>query len=150
MIFDSVNHAPDYRGMSPAMDTALMLMQTVDFFCAPLGRQEADNGVFYTVMECDLVDQQKAVWEHHNRYIDIQWVLSGREKIDVLPVSQVKDWDPFNTERDATFSSDPVKGTTLELYQDMFALFFPWDAHRCLMEAGEGKTVRKVVIKIPV
>ncbi len=150
MIFDSVNHAPGYRGMDSRLDIALELMQTVDFAHAPLGRVEVREGVYYTVMDSALGPQEDAFWEHHNRYIDIQWVLEGLERIDVLPVEQVADWGVCEPGKDAIFSHDPRPGTPLDLGEGMFALFFPWDAHRCCISIDGTKSVHKVVIKIPV
>ncbi len=150
MIFDSVIHALDYRGICPQVDIGLELMQTVDFAHAPLGRVEVSSGVYYTVMDCALVSQEEAVWEHHNNYIDIQWVLEGQERIDTAPVEQIANWGEYDALKDVAFSSDPAAGTPLDLHREKFSLFFPWDAHRCCIATTEVKAVRKVVIKIPV
>ncbi len=150
MIFDAVIHAQKYRGISPQLDIALELMQQADFFHAPPGREEVRDGVYYIVMDCNLVPQAEAVWERHENYIDIQWVLNGQERIDVSPIGHVAQWKAYDPARDAAFSSDPAKGTPLDMNQSMFAIFFPQDAHRCCIATTDAASVRKVVIKIPV
>ena len=54
MIYDKIENAPLYRGISPALDAALELIMRPGLDELPLGRQEATHGVYYTVMDCEL------------------------------------------------------------------------------------------------
>jgi YhcH/YjgK/YiaL family protein len=88
-------------------------------------------------------------WENHRNFIDVQYVVRGREKMGMAPLSKATVTEPYNDEKDIAFSSVPdnecdyyvaVPGT--------FLIFFPQDAHRPAIRAEGSDTVKKVVIKI--
>ncbi|OHE70614.1 MAG: hypothetical protein A2007_06065 [Verrucomicrobia bacterium GWC2_42_7] len=84
--------------------------------------------------------------EVHRKFIDIQYVVSGCEKIGWKSLHQMKEEkEPYNAERDIGFFHDkPDFWMTLKPGQ--FALFFPNDGHAPL--AGLVP-VRKIIIKVP-
>jgi len=89
------------------------------------------------------------LYESHRKYIDIQYVISGQEKMGIAPTGKapaiVKEYDP---EKDVVFYS--MEDSAVRLAdQNHFYVFFPADAHKPGIKAGEPAQVRKVVIKIP-
>jgi len=89
-------------------------------------------------------------WEAHRRYIDIQYLVSGIERIGYTPVANLALTTPYDEDKDVAFYQG--HGDILTLEPGMFAVFFPHDAHMpMLCEAGGSpKQVRKIVVKIPV
>lgn len=150
MIYDRIEYSDRYQGISAQLDAALDLLKNTDFSSLSPGRYELDNAVYYNIMDCDLLPFSETKWECHRKYIDIQYLLEEGEQIGVLPVQQLTDWGEYSQDRDVCFASDDAAGVPLPMHRHMFALFFPWDAHRPCWAEGESKRVRKVVIKIPV
>lgn len=90
--------------------------------------------------------------ERHDRYVDIQCVVSGSEMIGACGIDQTGEIDENRLEaNDVIF----YKGSTNEFYTTltagMFAVYFPWDAHRPNCTCGDNPVqVKKIVIKVAV
>jgi YhcH/YjgK/YiaL family protein len=87
--------------------------------------------------------------EAHRRYIDIQYVLSGKEIIGyglANPADEVLD-DQLE-QKDAIFFKNIKQEIDLILTGGMYAIFFPADVHRPGCVYGEPSQVRKVVVKV--
>jgi YhcH/YjgK/YiaL family protein len=113
---------------------------------APCGRVELENGIFYTVMDSPLSEDGGKLFETHNRYTDIQYILSGCEQIIYDDKSSLVTTVPYSNEKDIAFHSGNG-GTLLTLNAGDFVVFTPTDAHAC----GKGNGfAHKVVMKIPV
>lgn len=90
----------------------------------------------------------KANWESHNNYIDLQYVIKGKEQIAVAPVSLATVTKPYDAAKDvANYTAD---GKYYLAEPGTFFLFFPQDAHRPNMLVDGYETVKKIVIKIKV
>jgi biofilm protein TabA len=85
-------------------------------------------------------------WESHRKYIDLQYVIMGKIKIGVSPVSAAKVTEPYSDSRDAANYS--AEGKYLTATPKEFFLFFPQDAHRPDIKVEGFDTLKKLVIKI--
>ena len=113
---------------------------------APCGRVELENGIFYTVMDATLSEDNGKLFETHDKYTDIQYILSGSEKIIYDDKSALTPTIPYSNEKDIEFHSGNG-GTLLTLNAGDFVVFTPTDAHACGIGNGFA---HKVVMKIPV
>ena len=85
-------------------------------------------------------------WESHHKYIDLQYVINGEEKIGVVPISKATVTEPYNEAKDvAHYASD---GTYYIAVPKEFFLFFPADVHRPNIKVDGYNSVKKLVIKI--
>ena len=150
MIYDKIENAPLYRGISPALDAALELIMRPGLDELPLGRQEATHGVYYTVMDCELKPFEETKWEFHRKYMDIQIGFGPGEVIGVLPDSALEKVGEYDAERDICFATDEAAGVLAPTDPGMFLVLYPTDAHRPNVAAGEPKVLRKLVVKVPV
>ena len=88
-----------------------------------------------------------AALEVHDRYIDIQIVLSGREGFGWKDRSRcAAPRGAMNTEKDVMFYDDEPS-TYFTLGEGEIGIFFPQDAHAPLV--GDGR-VKKAVVKVKV
>jgi len=85
-------------------------------------------------------------WESHRKYIDLQYVISGKVKIGMAPVAKATVTEPYNESRDA--ANYNVEGKYLTATPKEFFLFFPQDAHRPDIKVDEADSLKKLVIKI--
>jgi len=88
-----------------------------------------------------------AKWESHRKYIDLQYVISGAEKMEVMPIAGASVTEPYNEAKDAAHYTG--NGKFYIATPAAFYLFFPADVHRpnILADGYNGK-VKKLVIKI--
>jgi len=89
----------------------------------------------------------KALLEAHRKYIDIQFVIEGKDLIGIKKTGECKSGlGSYDPEKDIIFFTDkPEK--YLKLNPGEFVIFFPEDAHAPL----SGKTgAHKAVIKVSI
>ena len=147
MIFDSLKNSARYYGISPRIKQAFELFATVDWTKAEAGVHELDGRTIYAnVQERGLKTKEEAKLEVHDKYIDIQILVSGADEAfgwaDRSTLTQPK--DAFNAEKDIQFFLDAPQ-TYYTLRPGQFTILFPEDAHAPLV--GEG-SIRKVILKV--
>ena len=90
--------------------------------------------------------------EAHRQYVDIQYIVEGREELGWCPMSpELKVCEPYNAEKDIVFFDKliPISGITLAAGN--FAVLYPTDVHRpCGSVEDAPAPVTKVVVKIAV
>ena len=110
---------------------------------------EGDN-LFATVSEYQSKNEETAKFEAHRKYIDIQYVISGKEIMNIAPITTVKEvLNPYDAIKDIEF----VTVNNIANYKaspSNYFIFFPTDAHRPGLKDGANSLVRKVVIKVKV
>ena len=113
-------------------------------------KYELKNGIFASVESYTTKSFSDALFESHRKYIDIQVVLSGEEKIGWHPVDGLTPETEYDEKKDIIFyqMTAPYGWTRLE--PGIFAVYFPDDAHLPQVQAVQPVQVKKAVIKIPV
>ena len=148
MIFDTLNHVDNYKGLGRVYD-ALKFLSETDFSKTPLGRYELDgDNIFYMVQSYN-TDPDKTISEAHKKYIDIQFMVEGEEIIGVADISEEKELTEAKEENDVWFYN--CKTEPLTLSAGKYMVLYPNDLH-CPGVATKSKalTCRKVVVKVKV
>lgn len=131
------NKAFDFlRTTSPEMEEGKVVLEGTDLFA----------GIdFY-----ETKSREKAKLETHQRYVDIQVLLSGTECLEIFPKDELTVREPYDPDKDAEFYEVPDQSPTkVTLTPGQFVVFFPEDAHMpCLNAADTSQPVQKVVIKL--
>lgn len=130
-------------------DKAFAFLKNTDLQKLAVGRQVIDgDNVYAIIQEAPTKDYDKTAFESHLNYIDLQYVVTGEEKMGRTSVDSVKVDKPYNEKADIAFYTGEGRIFTVE--QNSFLLFFPGEAHRPNITPGGNKVVRKIVIKIKV
>jgi YhcH/YjgK/YiaL family protein len=132
-------------------DEAFNFLKSNDLTALELKRYDIDgDNVFAPVSEYMTKNEADAKYEAHQKYIDIQYVASGKELIGIAPLSQKTEvLEPYDSTKDIEF----LTVSNVENHvatPDRFFIFFPEDAHRPGLKDGESSPVRKVVVKVKV
>jgi YhcH/YjgK/YiaL family protein len=90
---------------------------------------------------------EQGKWEAHRRYIDLQYITVGTERIGYAHLSRLAQGD-YNLEKD--FLALTGTGDFVTLSAGDFMLLFPEDAHMPGMAVDAPIPVKKVVVKIAV
>ena len=116
----------------------------------PAGRYAIDGDrLFALVQDIDTAPADTRRFEAHARYLDIQYVVSGREGIGYLPAgAEARPLEDHLDARDIAFYDSPEPPCELVLQAGMFAVFAPGELHRPCVAVGTPGTVRKVVLKV--
>jgi YhcH/YjgK/YiaL family protein len=151
MIVDSLKNKEIYESVHPKFGEAFAFIERVVAEGLAVGRYELDgDALFALVQEYPTKAPADCPFEAHRKYIDIQYVKSGRERMGVADLAHVTTSAEYNPERDVEFFNTPEDASILTVGADEFAVFFPHDAHQPAMAMGESETVEKIVVKVRV
>ena len=87
--------------------------------------------------------------EVHREYIDVQFLVKGREKIGVASdTGKNAVAEDLLARRDLLFYAGMENESTLTMTPGSFAVFFPSDVHRPACAFEQPEAIRKVVVKV--
>lgn len=152
MIFDKMDNISDYFEELP-------LLKKVEEFVADFNHKKLSDGTYeidgkrvFAMIQSYRTKQQtqEMMFEAHKKYIDLQYIVNGMEKIRWAKLDKVDlveerysfGGDIAFYEGDAMFDFTLTKGT--------FLLLYPEDAHLPGLSAQKDINVRKIVFKIQV
>lgn len=152
MIFDKIENISDYFEELPLLKKVEDFV--VDFKNGKLvdGTYEIDGKRVFAMVQSYRTRQQthEMMFEAHKKYIDLQYIVNGIEKIrwarldsvDLVEEKYSTGGDIAFYEGDAMFDFTLTKGS--------FLLLYPEDAHLPGLSAQKDVNVRKIVFKIQV
>ena len=138
-----------YSANKAVWDKAFTWMKTQDLENLAVGKYPIDgNNAYASITE--MVDKklEETGWESHQKYIDLQYIIKGKEKIGSAASKDAKVINPYNAIKDVANYEINDANYTIAVPQ-FFFLFFPADAHRSNIKVNE-EIVKKLVIKIHV
>jgi YhcH/YjgK/YiaL family protein len=147
MIFDRIENAELYYGISEGIEKGLRFLRETDLNSLELGRHELDGDrLFILVQEYEPKDLKDAEFEFHKRYIDIQYICKGKELMAYSPLDKLTVTKEYDEVKDVA----KLKGTGSFCLaeENSFLVFFPHDGHMPGVAAEEKVPVRKIVVKI--
>ena len=100
--------------------------------------------VFANVTEAPSHNKEDVKWESHKNYIDLQYIIRGKELIGVADTSKAVITKPYT----ADVINYNAEGKYYTGEQGEFFLFFPNNAHRPTIKIDGYDIVKKIVIKI--
>jgi YhcH/YjgK/YiaL family protein len=144
---DKTEFARQYHANKTYWDKAFAFLKEHDLNTLVVGKYPIDGtNVFATVTEDPSKDLEKTQWESHRKYIDLQCVITGEERMGKYPFAKLTVTKPYDEIKDvANYSGD---GKIYDVPSGTFMIFFPSDAHRPNITPGGNKLVKKIVIKI--
>lgn len=148
MITDKINSIDKYSNI-PENIRKIIKQIPFDISC---GRHPIQNDDYMNVETYDTKPFEAGVFESHKKYIDVQIILSGTERIDYVNIDCLDVGVPYNSEKDIIFYKKISRCTnSVILNQGEFAVFYPHEAHMPQLNAiNEKCTVKKVVVKIKI
>lgn len=110
----------------------------------------SDDGLYATVSIYETKQPEDAKYEAHRKYIDIQYVAEGEEYIEILPLEMIDEVQNYDEKADIMFFESKAEGSKLLADKNRFFIFFPEDAHKPCLRTDTIRTVKKIVVKIPI
>ena len=149
MIFDSLEHASGYASLNPAFEKAFCFLRESMKQIPQPGRYDLDGDRLYAMVQTYTTRPAEQVqWEAHRKYIDIQLLLSGRERIGYAKAENMVDPGEYQPEKDVQLAASAENPSYLSLSGGDFAVFYPHDAHQPTCEDGFSADAVKAVVKV--
>lgn len=151
MILDTLAQWRTYSALSPRFEKAFAFLHQVTDQ-ATVGRHEiAGDDVFAFVQKHATKPVAERLYESHRKYIDVQYVLRGREVMYWAPLPLLTNVTmPFDAEKDAALYGLIPQGVAVQVTSGQFTVFFPEDGHIPSCAWGDPAEVLKVVVKVRV
>lgn len=146
MIADKIENVKLYKALGTRLSLGLEYISATDLQTLAPGRYEISEGVFALISAYDTKDEIDCKPEAHEKYIDIQYIISGSELIGYVPLSKQVPSIPYNVEKDLVFYKEAV--SYVQMDAGMFAIFFPTDIHQPCVKIKTSAPVKKLVVKV--
>lgn len=149
MIIDKIENAHLYKNIGERISKSFKYIKTTDLKNLPAGKYPIDgDNIFALVSEYKTKSEQEGKLEAHRKYIDVQYVIRGEEKMGYVPLNGQQILEPYKEANDIIFFTGDKSFTKVS--EGMFAIFFPEDVHMPGINAGNISEVKKLVIKVRV
>jgi len=149
MILDTVKNIDLYKSLSHRLALGLDYIANTDFLSLEMGTYQIDgDNVFAILQTYDTKNEANCRLESHQKYIDIQYMISGEELVGIAPLNNQEITENLLQDNDVVFYngvSDKIRLTA-----DNFMIFYPTDVHAPCIKVDKSIKVIKVVIKVAV
>lgn len=149
MIFSSIHAKGDVSKYPQGIRMALNYLTRRDFTKMEPGTYPIMGTDIYAIlMDIVTVPAKEKRPESHEDYLDVQFVVSGKERLGYVPYCGNETAIDGSTESDIYFYEDIPNENYVDAVSGCYAIFFPDDIHRPGCMAGKPENVRKVVVKV--
>lgn len=162
MVYDTFDNIEIYKGLSEDIYEGLKFLKQATPGLSS-GIHEINPRVKAIVSEYETKAISEYGYEAHKKFIDIQYLLKGSEKVCCLPIEQLKEMKSYSEENDAAFyavlahqtsdlshQTSSVRPQEVTIGNSFFAIFYPQDGHMPQLCVNTPETVKKVVIKVKI
>lgn len=153
MIVAPLNEAAVQAAATPNMKKAFAFLAGLSGRELADGRVDIDGEkVFALVQSYQSVAPGEAILlEAHHKYIDVQYMVAGREVIGWASTDRLDVSQPYDEAKEAWFGELPAASATLvRLVAGDAAVFYPTDGHAPRLADGAPAAVKKIVVKVAV
>lgn len=152
MIFDGIENAHLYYSFGEKFEKAFEFILNNNLKTLSCGRHDIAEGIYANVCEVDLKMAHLAKFEAHRKYIDIQYVISGCERMDFSLIDNFRSITAYDGENDIEFlelKEESPCANSINVREGNFAIFFPHDVHAPMLSCNDGcEKIKKVIVKI--
>ena len=149
MIIDKIFNLDRYLCLHPDF---IKVKEVVEKFSDPTlepGKYPIDGDrVFAVVQGYDTKEAQPDKFENHRKYIDIQYVIRGKEAFNCTKVSECTVTQEFDEKIDAALYTCEGMRTHVEAGDGDFVIFYPQDVHNPGVKYGDGIKIKKAIAKV--
>lgn len=150
MIIDSIQNAHRYETLHPFFGKAFAHIRETDWSAAATGKYDIagiDLKAIVSEKQGMTEAESTAKFECHDQHIDIQFCISGTERMGWKPRSAcLSPKGEYNPDKDVLFFNDAPE-MFFKLHDGQFAIFFPEDVHAPMI--GDA-VIKKLVIKVKI
>jgi biofilm protein TabA len=151
MIVDKIENIETYADLSKGVVKALRLLKNGQLAQQEDGRYEVDgDDLFYTVSSYTSKPIDECRFQTHEKYIDVQALLSGQESLGYLCEGDLSPQTPYDGTRDIAFYETPDQYSCIAFYEGMFCVFYPQDGHMPGGQLDSPSDVKKVIVKVKI
>ncbi|KAF0151944.1 MAG: beta-D-galactosidase [Ignavibacteria bacterium] len=147
MIYDNIKNAHIYFPLGEKIVKALKYLQTTDFSTVAPGTYDIEGTDVYAIIsEYNTKPLSSGKWESHKKYIDVQFLHTGKEKIGFSESKKMMLLEEYDSIKDVAIYKG--EGHFVNVDENHFLMLFPTDVHMPGIAINIPKAVKKVVVKV--
>lgn len=149
MITDRLKNAKQYYALGEKLQKGFEFLLNNDLMAFDDGRYEIDgNEIYANVQSLKTKSESEKKWEVHRKYIDIQYVIKGSEKMGYGILEDFnKVVEKYDENRDLEFL-DGDKFNFINVTEGDFVVFYPQDVHAPMLSVEDDIEIKKVIVKV--
>lgn len=147
MIADNIKNAHFYYNLEENYRLALEFLKNNDLMTMPEGKYFIkDDEIYAIVQQYTTKFEVEGKLEAHRKYTDIQYIVSGEEKLGYAYINDFTPTTIYDEEKDIIFGKG--EASFIKAKAGDFLIFTPQDAHMPCICMENPSAVKKIVIKI--
>lgn len=149
MVYDKLENRARYIAAHPGFAKAFSFIEEALAKCYEPGIYEIDGEKLFVKVQ-SYETRSEGYLEVHKKYIDIQYIAEGEEKVFYANRADLEAVAPYDEKEDALFLKDAAEMLEFSFRKGEFVIFFPEDAHKPSMDLDGKKQAKKIVLKVRV
>ncbi len=145
MIVDKLENILFYETTVKNLKEAVKTLKTFEKF--EVGKYEYNWG-FFMVQEGVTKNIEEGNFETHEKYIDIQILLEGREILVWADKKDLFEPEEYNEIKDATYYKKGSFENRMKITPNMFYICFSHDGHKAVRYTDFPSRYKKIVMKL--
>lgn len=138
------------EALKERIDKAIAYISALNHSDLKPGKYVVSEDFYYTVQEYKAFSEEDSTYESHSQYVDVQWLISGKEALIITDVNYLTPIDEYDTVNDVIHYGPSEHQTAMLLTPGSCAVLFPKDAHKPARFLGTESSVKKIVGKVKV
>ena len=152
MIKNSLKYTKNYYNLSNKIKLALEYLEKNDLKVFDNGRYDIlGDDVYVNVKDYTSKPETQGKWEAHKKYIDIQFMIKGTERIGVGEIDNYQTTEAYDESKDLEFlavANDNYQ--FINMNENDFIILYPQDVHMPQIAMNTPSYVKKAVVKISI
>ncbi|MBR1617770.1 YhcH/YjgK/YiaL family protein [bacterium] len=151
MIYNRIDNANQYYSLGENIKKGFEFLLNSNLSDLKDGKYEIEGDKIYAnVQTLTTKPLEMAKSEAHRKYIDIQYLIKGEEKIGYGLLDDFNEiLEEYDPQKDVIFFKD-FCSNFINLSMGDFVLFYPEDVHAPMLSVKENKEIKKVIVKIAI
>lgn len=150
MIFDHIENYKLYTNINP------MFQKAFEFI---MSHRDYNDGQYVLdgeqlighVITKETKSKGSAGLEYHKKFIDIQYVVKGKEICGLSPMKGLDHSEPYNEDNDIAFLDSETDSSHIEVEEGQFYIVWPHEPHRPLGAVDNIiEPIKKIIVKVAV
>lgn len=151
MIYDRLSNCEQYFILGEKFKKAFEFLKNTDLNNIEDGSYEIlGKEIYANIQSLKTKPLEEKKWEVHRKYIDIQYVIKGKEKMGYGILEDFNTiTEEYNNEKDIEFL-EGKKFNFINVEENNFVIFYPNDVHAPMLAFGNPQNIKKVIVKIKI
>ena len=149
MIFDNLKNAKQYYTLGEKIQRGFEFLINTDLNSLEDGKYTISGDEIYAnVQSLETKAKEEKKWEVHRKYIDIQYIIKGKECMGYGLLENFSEIiEKYDENKDVEFLNGN-KFNFINIEQGEFIIFYPNDVHAPMLAINEKQNIKKVIVKI--